>query len=226
MPPFALGELCKAEPFVKRTRIKICGITSPDDAIQASELGADALGLVFYPPSPRAVSLQQAEAIVCSVPPLVSIVALFVDARRRQIIETLAQLSVDILQFHGQESADFCASFDRPWLKSVAMRPGTDLQQQANRYHGARGLLLDAWQQGVPGGTGKKFDWTSAGETDGPPIVLAGGLNSDNVTEAMALVKPAAVDVSSGVERSPGCKDKGKMAAFVRAVRDADAGNS
>jgi phosphoribosylanthranilate isomerase len=205
--------------------VKICGITSVMDAEAAVAAGADAIGLVFYPRSPRAVSVEQASAIAATIPPFVTTVALFVDAGREAVNRVLASVPVGLLQFHGSEDPAYCAGFQRPWIKSVAMRAGVDLAGAARHYSAARGLLLDAWEEGIPGGTGKTFDWDQARSLPGHmPLVLAGGLNPDNVGAAIARVRPLAVDVSSGVEQAPGRKDKSRIAQFMAAVRDAERG--
>lgn len=205
-----------------RTRIKICGITRPEDARAAVSSGADAIGLVFYPDSPRAVTLAQAKAVAAVVPPLVSLVALFVDALPQDVEDVLAQVPVSLLQFHGQEDAAFCAQFQRPWMKAIRVRDDIDVTAACAPFSAASGVLLDAWQDGVPGGTGKTFDWSRAQGTALPPIVLAGGLNAGNVGEAMQALSPWAVDVSGGVEASPGIKDAAKIQAFTAAVYAAD----
>lgn len=207
---------------VSRTLVKICGITSSADAQAACAAGADALGLVFYGPSPRCVTAAQAAEIVAAVPPLVTIVALFVDAPAATIHSVLGCVSIDCIQFHGDESAVFCEQFQRPYLKAIRMRPGLDVARVCSDYGSARGLLLDSWQQGVPGGTGKAFDWAVAPRDLLRPVVLAGGLDPDNVALAMAALRPAAVDVSGGVELEPGHKDRDKMIRFIAAVRAAD----
>jgi len=207
---------------VIHTRIKICGITSAGDARVAVECGADAIGLVFYPHSPRAVTIEQAAVIAASVPPFVTVVALVVDEPAEQVRRIVEQVPIELLQFHGQESAAFCAQFQRPWIKAVRVREGVDITSLAVEYGNARGLLLDNWQDGVPGGTGRAFDWTLAPSDIPLPIVLAGGLNDGNVGQAIARVRPAAVDVSGGVERAPGHKDPARIARFVAAVRAAD----
>lgn len=207
---------------MSRTRIKICGITRPEDARAAVENGADAIGLVFYPSSPRAVSLEQAEAIAAVVPPFVTLVALFVDECPEQVNAVLEALPVGLLQFHGEESPDYCRQFARPWIKALRVRPDTDIGALARAYSGARGLLLDAFQEGVPGGTGKTFDWDLAPAGVALPLVLAGGLHPGNVAEAIAAVGPFAVDVSGGVEAAPGRKDPRRISEFVAAVREAD----
>jgi phosphoribosylanthranilate isomerase len=207
---------------VARTRIKICGITRPEDARTAIDSGADALGLVFYPKSPRSVSLEQARAVAAVVPPFVSLVTLFVNESEESISRVLQELPVGMIQFHGDESPEFCSQFQRPWIKALRVSPGIDLKAEFGRFQGACGLLLDAFQEGVPGGTGKTFDWSLA-QADMPrPWVLAGGLNAQNVGEAVRRLGPAAVDVSGGVEASPGIKCPEKINEFVAAVRAAD----
>ncbi len=205
-----------------RTRIKICGITRAEDARSAVMHGADALGLNFYPPSPRSISLEQAKGIAAEVPPFVTLVALFVDATAQQVREIADALPVGLLQFHGEESPEFCAQFDRPWIKAIRCHPDLDLAAETRRFSGARGVLLDAWQEGVPGGTGKTFDWRRVPEDLGAPLVLAGGLRADNVGEAVRSLRPFAVDVSGGVESSKGIKDDAEIQRFIAAVRAAD----
>lgn len=204
------------------TRIKICGITQPDDARSAADCGADAIGLVFYEPSSRAVGLKEAEAIVEALPPLVTVVALFVDARPATVEEVLGALPVSLLQFHGDESRTYCEAFARPYLKALRVRDDTDLRARCEEYSSARGVLLDSWVPGVPGGTGRTFDWRLADMQLPRPVVLAGGLDAGNVSTAIQKLAPAAVDVSGGVESAPGRKDLRKMYEFVAAVRRAD----
>ncbi len=204
-----------------RVRSKICGITRVEDALAAVAAGADAIGLVFYPPSPRAVSIQQAAAILAALPPFVSSVGLFVDMPRENLQSLLDQLPLDLLQFHGDESADDCRGYARPYIKALRMRPGIDLQAEMAEYADARGILLDTYVEGVPGGTGAAFDWKQVPQEDGLPIILAGGLHPDNVAQAIACARPYAVDVSGGVELAKGIKDPMRMAAFVQAVRGA-----
>ncbi|MEH6518064.1 MAG: phosphoribosylanthranilate isomerase [Halioglobus sp.] len=204
------------------TRIKICGITRPEDAQVAAAQGADAIGLVFYAKSSRAVEIGQAREIAAAVPPFVSTVALFVNEPAETIERILSAVSIDTIQFHGDESADFCEQFQRPYLKAIRVRPDLDLAEAAAPYGAARAILLDSWQQGVPGGTGKKFDWQLADTLRHLPVVLAGGLTEENVGEAVATLAPAAVDVSGGVEKSPGIKDEFRISNFIRAVRWAD----
>jgi phosphoribosylanthranilate isomerase len=203
-----------------RTRAKICGITRRQDADSAAESGADAIGLVFYPPSPRAVTIAQAKQIVAALPPFVSVVALFVDPEPQQVSQCLDALAVDIIQFHGNESPAFCEQYDKPYIKAVRMRTDTELQSLAQQYASARGLLLDSYQPGVPGGTGKTFDWSLIAEID-KPVILAGGLHADNVQQAIRQVRPFAVDVSGGVESEKGIKSHDKISAFMREVSNA-----
>ncbi len=204
------------------TRVKICGITRPEDALEASRLGADAIGLVFHALSPRYVDVERARAVLARLPAFVTSVGLFVDAPAERVHGVLAALPLDLLQFHGEEPADYCRAFGRPYLKAVRVRPGVDLVEYAARYGDARGLLLDAYVAGVPGGTGQAFDWSLIPSDLPLPVILSGGLDPDNVGEAIRRVRPWAVDVSSGVEAEKGIKDAGKMAAFIRGVRNAD----
>lgn len=207
---------------MKQTRIKICGITREQDALAAAACGADAIGLVFYPPSPRAVSAQQAAAIVAVLPPFITVVGLFVDEPAVQVKRILQQVPLDLLQFHGDETAAFCAQFDRPWIKALRVKTDSDITAACLEFGSGRGLLLDAWQEGAPGGTGKTFDWQLASGSLPGNIILAGGLHPDNVARAMDAVRPAAVDVSGGVEAAPGIKDAEKISNFIAAVRAAD----
>ncbi|HEB91892.1 MAG TPA: phosphoribosylanthranilate isomerase [Gammaproteobacteria bacterium] len=205
-----------------RTRIKICGFTRPDDARQAAVLGVDAIGLVFYAPSPRAVDIARAQVIVGALPPFVSRVGLFVDESATQVRAVLEQVALDLLQFHGDESPDYCAQFGRPWLKAIRMREGVDPAREAEHYRAAAGLLLDTYRPGAPGGTGESFDWSRVPQDLNLPVVLAGGLTPANVGEAIATTRPFAVDLSGGVESAKGIKDAVKMAALVDAVRVLD----
>lgn len=206
-----------------RTRVKICGLTRPEDALEAARLGADALGLVFYPASPRCVTIEQAAAIIRVLPPFVTTVGLFVNAAAAEVAEVLDRVPLGLLQFHGEETPDYCAGFRRPYIKAVRMREGVDVPKLARTYSEAAGLLLDAYEAGVPGGTGRSFDWNRIPKEAGKPLVLAGGLDPSNVRAAVERARPYAVDVSSGVEVSKGIKDFAKMAAFVRGVQIADA---
>ena len=200
-------------------RTKMCGITRPEDGQEAARLGVDAIGLVFYPPSPRHVSLDQARAIVAALPPFVTVVALFVDPSVAEVEAVLHAVPVDVLQFHGEESPDFCRQFARPYLKAVRVRPSLDLLQYAAHYAGARGLLADAFVPGMAGGTGATFDWSLLPPNLPLPLILSGGLDPSNIAAAVAAVRPAAVDISSGVESAKGIKDPALMAAFIGAVQ-------
>ncbi|MDZ7655461.1 MAG: phosphoribosylanthranilate isomerase [Sulfurimicrobium sp.] len=200
------------------TRSKICGITRVEDGLVAAQHGADAIGLVFYPPSPRHVSIAQAAAIAAALPPFVSTVGLFVNPDATEVESVLREIRLDLLQFHGDETPEFCASFSVPYLKAVRVKPGVDLLQYAIRFRSAKGLLLDAFVEGQAGGTGQSFDWGLIPEGLPLPVVLSGGLDPANVKAAIDRVKPWAVDVSSGVEASKGIKDAARIAAFMREV--------
>ncbi len=206
-----------------RTRIKICGITRPEDGHEAVRLGVDAIGLVFHPPSPRAISIEQAQRIVAALPPFATIVALFVDPKAEAVHTILEAVPVDLIQFHGSEKAPFCAQFERPYIKAIRMKKGINLEQEITHYPSASGLLLDSYESGIPGGTGKTFDWDAVGKQMQKPIILAGGLTPGNVDEAIVRTLPYAVDVSSGVEAEKGIKDATKMAAFINEVKRVDA---
>jgi phosphoribosylanthranilate isomerase len=205
-----------------RTRVKICGLTRVDDVRAAVALGADAIGLVFYPPSPRAVTPALAAGLAEAVPAFVTLVGLFVDAEPATIRETLARVPLGALQFHGREAPDDCIGYGLPWLKAIAVRPGVDLGLETERYAGAASLLLDTFDPRVAGGTGRRFDWDLVPPSLAGSIVLAGGLDPSNVAEAIRRVRPYAVDVSGGVESSKGVKDRVKMQNFFRGVRDGD----
>ncbi|MES9959284.1 MAG: phosphoribosylanthranilate isomerase [Sedimenticola sp.] len=205
-----------------RCRAKICGITRPEDALEAVRQGADAIGLVFYPPSPRAVSAEQAAGIVAALPPFVTVVGLFVNATEEEVNEVLGSVRIDLLQFHGDESRAQCNRHGKPYIKAIRMREGVDLQQQKAAYPDAAGLLLDTYQKGVPGGTGERFNWELIPADLAGSIVLAGGLTPENVEQAINSVRPYAVDVSGGVEQDKGIKDSEKVAAFMRGVKRAN----
>jgi phosphoribosylanthranilate isomerase len=205
-----------------RTRVKICGITRLDDALAAVEAGADALGFVFYEPSPRNIDVERAAAIVAALPPFVTTVALFVNAEAEQIERVVDEVGIDLLQFHGQECPDYCSRHRRPWVRAVRMKPDTDLYAERDRFAAGRGLLLDAYRPGVPGGTGETFDWARIPAELAPRIVLAGGLEPANVGQAVRQVRPFAVDVSGGVEADKGIKDPAKIKAFIDEVRRAE----
>jgi len=203
---------------LSRTRVKICGITSVEDAIQAVEAGADAIGLVFYPSSPRAVSVEQAASIVQSLPAFVASVALFVDAAPEVVQNVIDVVKPDLLQFHGDESPEYCQGFACNYIKAVRVKSDTNLIQYTEHYALAKGLLLDTYTKGVPGGTGQVFDWHLIPKDLPLPVILAGGLNADNISTAIKLVNPFGVDVSGGVERTKGVKDPGKINKFVQQV--------
>jgi phosphoribosylanthranilate isomerase len=205
-----------------RTRIKVCGFTCVDDALAAVEAGVDAVGLVFYPPSPRNVTPEQAAAIVRALPPLVTAVALFVDADPADVRATHAQVGFDLAQYHGDETPAQCTAAGVAFIKALRVRPGLDLLHCSNDFREARGLLLDAFQPGVPGGTGQRFDWSLIPDRLPLPLILSGGLDADNVGAAVRRVRPYAVDVSSGVEREKGIKCADRIRAFVREVRNED----
>ena len=202
------------------TRVKICGITRVEDALTAAQSGADAIGLVFYPGSPRHVSVSQAAMIMRALPPFITSVGLFVNAEAQAINAILQDLPLALLQFHGDESASFCRQFKRPYLKAVRVQPSLDLLQYAADYPDAQGLLLDTYVDGIAGGTGQTFDWDLIPAGLPLPVVLSGGLNPNNVAAAIKHVKPWAVDVSSGVEAAKGIKDAAKIAAFMRGVNN------
>ena len=208
-----------------KTRIKICGLTRECDVDAAVAAGADAIGFVFYPPSPRYVTPQRAAELARRIPPFIDVVGLFVNAAPEDVLASCAQVPINLLQFHGDETPEYCQQFARPWLRAARVREGLDLIEFARSFADARGLLLDAFVEGYGGG-GHVFDWTLI-----PPdlpgfLVLSGGLTADNVGQAIERVRPLAVDVSSGVEISgkagKGIKDQDKIAAFVAAVRKAD----
>ncbi|HCB42738.1 N-(5'-phosphoribosyl)anthranilate isomerase [Halopseudomonas pachastrellae] len=201
------------------TRIKICGITREQDALAAAAAGADAIGLVFYAPSPRAVDAAQAARIVAALPPFVTTVGLFVDAEPAAVRAVLAEVPLDLLQFHGEESDDYCRQFGRPYLKAVRVRSADQLQDVAAQWPGAAGILLDSYKPGVPGGTGEVFDWRLVPRERDWNLVLAGGLAAGNVRQAIDEMQPWAVDVSGGVEAAKGIKDVAKINAFVQEVK-------
>lgn len=201
-----------------RTRVKICGITRPEDGVAAGRCGADAIGLVFYAPSPRAVSIEQAQAITQALPPFVTVVGLFVNALPDEIQRVIGQVRLDLLQFHGDEAPADCARYAKPYIKALRVGPTTDVHAAARAYASAQGVLLDAQVDGIPGGTGQTFDWTRVPRDLHQPIILAGGLTPENVAQAIRTVQPYAVDVSGGVEASKGIKDAVKIAQFIKEV--------
>ena len=203
-----------------RTRVKICGITRADDALRAAQLGADAIGLVFYDKSPRAVDIDSARDILAVLPPFVSVVGLFVDPTPRHVAAVLHRVPLDILQFHGNEEPGECTAYNKPYIKAIRVKEGVNLHEQAKRYASARGLLLDTYVPGVPGGTGQAFNWSLIPKDLKKYVILAGGLTPKNVWQVISSVRPFAVDVSSGVEVEKGIKDPEKMAAFIRGVNN------
>ena len=205
-----------------RVRIKICGLTRPEDARCASGLGVDAIGLNFFPPSPRFLSVPAARAVRGSVPAFVTTVAVFVNPGAEEVRRVMGEVGVDMLQFHGTEPARFCEGFALPYLKAIGMREGVDLAAQVREYPSAAAWLLDVHDTERWGGTGRTFDWSAvrpgSGGTFDRPIVLAGGLAPENVEDAIRRVRPFAVDVSGGVESAGGIKDEARLAAFVERV--------
>lgn len=198
-------------------RTKICGFTRPKDALIAAQLGVDAIGLVFFSGSKRCVNITQAQAIVRILPPFVSVVALFVNETATRINDVLANVAIDMIQFHGDESPEFCRQFQRPYLKAVRVQNASDVQAALTRFADARAILFDAYVEGKYGGTGHAFDWQMLPENLGDKWILSGGLNSTNIQQALAITKAQAVDVSSGVESAAGIKDSEKMKAFLTA---------
>jgi phosphoribosylanthranilate isomerase len=207
---------------VRRTRIKVCGFTREADLDGALALGVDAVGFVLYPPSPRAVTVARAAELVRRVPPFVTRVGLFVNEDAAAVERAAREAALDLLQFHGDESAEYCERFGLPYIKAVRVRPETDLLECADRFRGARALLLDAWSEAW-GGSGKRFDWSLIPPSLPMPLILSGGLDPDNVAEAVRNIRPSAVDVSSGVESAKGIKDVARVAAFISGVEHGEA---
>jgi phosphoribosylanthranilate isomerase len=205
------------------TAVKICGITRLEDALAAARAGAVAIGLVFYAASPRCVTPANAAEIIRALPPFITTVGLFVNASAEEVRAALAQAPVELLQFHGEETPEFCRQFGRPYVKAVRVGPGVDLLQYVRAYHDAKALLLDTFVEGLQGGSGVTFDWSLIPRDLALPVILSGGLTAENVTDALRRVRPLAVDVSSGVESAKGIKDASKIAAFMKGVRNADA---
>jgi phosphoribosylanthranilate isomerase len=209
---------------MQRTRVKICGITRAEDALNAVDAGADAIGLVFYAASPRCVSIQQAQNIVAVIPPFVSVVGLFVNASTVEIQSILAQVHLDMIQFHGDETPahceQACAQINLPYYKAIRVKPDTNLLQYAIDFKAAKALLLDTYSEQAYGGTGHVFDWNLIPKNLPTPMILAGGLDALNVGAAIKQVQPYAVDVSGGVELSKGIKDAAKIAVFMQAVKE------
>jgi phosphoribosylanthranilate isomerase len=208
---------------MKRTRVKICGITRQEDAWAAIDAGADALGFVFYAPSPRAVTAAQAQAIIKSLPPYISKVGLLVNAPVAEVQQLVATTALDCLQFHGDEQADYCEKFNLPYYKAIRVKPELNLIQCELDFASASALLLDTFSEKAVGGTGQTFDWSLIPAGLQKPVILAGGLNPDNVTQALQQVQPYAVDVSGGVEAEKGIKSPQKIAAFMQLVVAHDA---
>jgi len=201
-------------------RIKICGITNLKDALLAAALGADALGFIFYPKSPRAVAPEAARAIIRQLPPFVASVGVFVDEEAATVRDLAARVGLDWLQLHGQESPEYCRSLGRRVIKGFRIKDQSSLAELAVYRDAAQALLLDTYKKGLPGGTGESFDWQLArGAGQFGPIILSGGLTPDNVAQAVATALPAAVDVASGVEAAPGKKDPAKLSGFFAALR-------
>lgn len=205
-----------------RTRVKICGITRPEDAAAAAAHGADAIGLVFYRPSPRYVSPERARQIASAAPPFVATVAVFVNPTREEVEAVIRECGVTLLQFHGDEPPDFCEGFSRPYIKAARIRPGLDLLKYLSPHTAARAWMLDAFHEDLWGGTGGAFDWGLVPRDAAKPVILSGGLTEANVADAVRRVRPYAVDVSTGVEAAKGIKDAVKIAAFIGAVRRED----
>lgn len=207
-----------------KTRAKICGVTTPEHALAASKAGADAIGLVFYDPSPRSLDIARAAEITCRVPAFVSVVGLFVNPEASWVREVLARVPLDLLQFHGDEEAAFCGQFGRRWIKAVRVRRREDIEAAFRTYHNASGLLVDAYDPNLFGGTGNGFDWALIPEQRPLPVILAGGLTPANVGRAIEQVRPWAVDVSGGVEHegplaTKGFKDVSRINEFMREVQ-------
>ncbi|WP_227713965.1 phosphoribosylanthranilate isomerase [Marinobacter sp. 1-4A] len=199
-----------------KTRVKICGLTRVEDIKAAVASGADAIGLVFYEPSPRAVTIEQAEILARHIPAFVSLVGLFVNPLEAQVRDVLKRIPLDLLQFHGDESSGFCGQFERRWIKAVRVQRAGQIEKAFNDYQLASGLLVDAWDPVRFGGTGQSFNWDLIPPERTLPLILAGGLSSDNVFGAVKKVRPWAVDVSGGVEKSKGIKDIEKMSEFIK----------
>ncbi|OPX56627.1 phosphoribosylanthranilate isomerase [Oceanospirillum multiglobuliferum] len=199
-----------------RTRVKICGITRIEDALDAITFGADALGFVFYPPSPRYITPEAAAEIIQQLPPFITTVALFVDEPASEVSRISLLTQVDLLQFHGSESAQFCQQFQRPWIKALRVKDAETVHTAITEYSTARALLLDSYRAGVPGGTGETFNWELIPKNCPLPIILAGGLTPENIQTAVEQIRPYGVDVSGGVEARKGVKDPVKIDAFIR----------
>jgi len=204
-----------------RVRVKICGITRVEDAAAAARAGADAIGLVFYPPSPRCLSPEQARRLRRALPPFVTAVALFVNPAREAVERVLAEVRPDVLQFHGEEDPSFCTQFGVPYIKACRVKEGTDLLKYFAPFADAQGWLADAYVEAY-GGVGAQFDWSLVPALRDRPLILSGGLTIANVGEALRVVKPWGVDVSSGVEVAKGIKDAAMIEAFIAEVKNAN----
>ncbi len=207
--------------MTSRVRIKICGITNQKDALAVAQLGADAIGLVFYPESPRNVSVETAAIIARQLPAFINVVGLFVDAEQSFIEQVLEQVAIDTLQFHGQETEQTCALYGKPYIKAIRVGESAEIQEVISRYPSANAVLLDTFIKDVPGGTGVSFDWNLVPENADTPIILAGGLTAENVQSAIRKTRPYAVDVSGGVEQAKGKKDLEKVNKFIREALNA-----
>jgi len=210
---------------MQRTRVKICGFTSAEQAAHAADAGVDAIGLVFYPPSPRHISIAVAQEITTALPAFTSVVALFVDASEKDIRQVIEQVPIDLLQFHGDESPEDCRRYNKPYMKVIRMQAHTDIKALSQQYHDAKALLLDAYHPQTKGGTGEKFNWELIPKQCDLPIILAGGLDVHNAADAIHSVHPYALDVSSGVESEKGIKNNNKVSEFLTEVYHSDRNN-
>lgn len=206
-----------------RTRVKICGITRVEDALAAAQAGADAIGLVFYAPSPRCVEVQKAQEICKEITPFINVIALFVNSKEEVIRDVIDNVPVNLLQFHGAESAEQCERFNRPYIKAIGMHADVDPVEVMRAHPRSRGFVLDAYQPDTHGGGGVVFDWAHVPDTSEQPLILAGGLTPENVARAIEQTRPYAVDVSSGVELEKGIKSAEKIHEFIRGVQRGDA---
>jgi len=200
-------------------KIKICGLTDPENSKQIASLDIHAIGLVFFNESPRAVSIEQANEIIQELPPFINKVGLFVNASSNFVDQVLNSVNIDTIQFHGDESSSDCSQFQMPFIKAIRMREGTNLLSQAEEFSSASGLLLDSFEEDSYGGTGKSFDWNLIKNNLDLPIILAGGLNKDNIMSAIEKTQPYAIDISSGVEVDKGIKDIEKTKEIIEIVK-------
>lgn len=205
---------------MKRIRVKICGITRVEDAIFCANTGADAIGLVFCEPSPRCISVTQAQEIINKTPPFVTTVALFMDDEPTFISEVINSVNIDLLQFHGEEDNSFCNQFGKPFIKALSVTASDDFAKISDHFPNSRGFIVDSNEPGQIGGTGKTFDWSKFPQNNEKPLILAGGLNPENIRQAIIATTPYGVDVSSGVESAKGIKDHHKIAEFIRGAND------